>query len=558
MLFTAQAQPVSDTVAQDVVVYDTIVTKHIVKRVVKAGTVLPGPVRKSTKPFYVVDQRSKYAATIHPEELKKHLSILASDEFEGRETTLPGQKKAAAYIADYFKELEIPAIVNDTSYYQPIPFTSEGWEKVDIVVDKKKYAFMKDLYCFNRTNRNRPVVKADEFVFLGFGIDDEKYSDYKKAKVKNKVILIYQGEPMDKDSISYITGTKELSEWTNNYRKKLRAAKKHGVKTVLLIEPKVPFFVNRYKQFLIERSIRVADAKARRSSYANSMYISTKTAKALIGKKLSQIAKTREKIRKKGKPKSLRVKRDFVIHQRKNKLDVSSENVLGYIEGSDTKLKEELVIISAHYDHLGKRGEDVFNGADDNGSGTSALLEIAEAFMLAKKNGHGPRRSVLIMMMTGEEKGLLGSAYYVNNPLFPLEKTVADINIDMIGREDKRHENNGNYVYVIGSDRLSTQLHEINEQANSKYVNLELDYKYNEKDDPNRYYYRSDHYNFAEKGIPSIFYFSGTHKDYHRPTDTVDKINFKKVAATARLAFLSAWEIANRADRIVVDVEQEK
>ena len=161
------------------------------------------------------------------------------------------------------------------------------------------------------------------------------------------------------------------------------------------------------------------------------------------------------------------------------------------------------------------------------------------------------------MLVTGEEKGLLGSQYYVEYPLFPLEQTVANVNVDMVGRVDEKYADNPNYIYVIGSDRLSTELHEINENANKNYTNLVLDYTYNAEDDPNRYYYRSDHYNFAERGIPAIFYFNGTHADYHRATDTVEKINFEKMAKIGQLIFHTTWELANREKRIVVDVIQE-
>jgi Zn-dependent M28 family amino/carboxypeptidase len=240
----------------------------------------------------------------------------------------------------------------------------------------------------------------------------------------------------------------------------------------------------------------------------------------------------------------------FVKQLLGNKKKIKGENVLGYIEGDD--LKDELIIVTAHYDHLGKHDSLVFNGADDDGSGTVAALEIAEAFMLAKKAGHGPRRSVLIMPVSGEEKGLLGSKYYAENPVYPLEKTVANLNIDMIGRLDDWHDT-ANYVYLIGADRLSQELHDISEEVNKKYIGLNLDYTFNEEDDPNRYYYRSDHYNFAKNNIPVIFYFNGVHEDYHKTTDTVEKIDFQKIENITRLVFLTAWELANRDERIVVD-----
>ena len=184
-------------------------------------------------------------------------------------------------------------------------------------------------------------------------------------------------------------------------------------------------------------------------------------------------------------------------------------------------------------------------------------MELAQAFALAKKAGHGPRRSILFMAVTGEEKGLFGSAYYVMHPSLPLENTITNLNIDMVGRIDSKHEENPNYVYLIGSDRLSKDLHELSENANATYCNLELDYTYNDPKDPNRYYYRSDHYNFAKNKIPVIFYFNGTHPDYHRPTDTVDKIEFDILANRTKLVFHTAWEIANREERISVDIPPE-
>jgi Zn-dependent M28 family amino/carboxypeptidase len=231
--------------------------------------------------------------------------------------------------------------------------------------------------------------------------------------------------------------------------------------------------------------------------------------------------------------------------------------VLAVIEGSDEKLKKEYVFVTAHYDHLGANGEKIFHGADDNASGTSSVIEIARAFAEAKKQGVGPKRTVVCMLVSGEEKGLLGSEYYTKYPLFPMDKTVVDVNIDMVGRNDKEHPD-GNYVYVIGADRLSTELHEINERANAIHTNLTLDYKYNDPNDPNHYYERSDHYNFAEKGIPAIFFFNGTHVDYHQATDTREKIDFNALAKRAQLAFYTAWDIANRPTAPMVNVPQKK
>ena len=228
-----------------------------------------------------------------------------------------------------------------------------------------------------------------------------------------------------------------------------------------------------------------------------------------------------------------------------------SENVVAFIEGSEKP--EEIIVISAHYDHLGMTDEDIYNGADDDGSGTVAIMKIAEAFQKAVEKGNGPKRSILFLHVTGEEKGLLGSKYYVNYPIFPLANTVANLNIDMIGRVDEAHTATPDFVYLIGSDKLSIELHTISEEINSKFTNLFLDYTYNDENDPNRFYYRSDHYNFAKNNIPIIFYFNGTHEDYHRPSDTPDKINYEVLAKRTQLVFFTAWELSNRAERVVVD-----
>jgi len=225
-----------------------------------------------------------------------------------------------------------------------------------------------------------------------------------------------------------------------------------------------------------------------------------------------------------------------------------SQNIIAYIKGSE--FPDEYLFISAHSDHEGLIDGEIYNGADDNGSGTAAVLEIAEAFNEAVKDGYKPKRSIVFLHVTAEEKGLHGSRYYSNNPIFPIENTMATLNIDMIGRVDPSHKDNENYIYVIGSDRISTELHFIAQKANDKFTKLNLDYKYNADNDPNRYYYRSDHYNFALKGIPIIFFFNGEHEDYHKPTDTADKINYPLLSKRTKLIFATAWHIANSDERL--------
>jgi len=227
----------------------------------------------------------------------------------------------------------------------------------------------------------------------------------------------------------------------------------------------------------------------------------------------------------------------------------ASENVIAYIKGSEKP--EEFIVISGHLDHMGVKKDKIYYGADDNGSGTVAIMEIAQAFKAAQKKGQQPKRSLIFIHFTAEEIGLQGSKYYVENPIFKLENTMANLNIDMIGRVDKSHKDNPNYIYIIGADRISKELHNVSENVNNKFYNLDFDYTYNEDGDPNRYYFRSDHYNFAKNNIPSIFYFNGVHADYHAPTDTADKINFELLEKRTRLIFSTAWYLANQDHKLV-------
>ncbi|MDA7797886.1 M28 family metallopeptidase [bacterium] len=233
---------------------------------------------------------------------------------------------------------------------------------------------------------------------------------------------------------------------------------------------------------------------------------------------------------------------------------VKTENVAAIIKGD--VYPNEYIVLTAHLDHVGIEDGEIYNGADDDGSGSMALLEIAQAFKLAELDGNKPKRSIVILHVSAEEKGLLGSKYYAENPLYPLNETITNLNVDMIGRTDPtRESDNDNYIYLIGTDRLSSMLHETSEKVNSRTVNLELDYRFNAWDDPNRFYERSDHFNFAKNNIPVIFYFSGTHEDYHGPGDTPDKIRYDLLTQRSRLIFHTAWEIANMDKRIEVDQE---
>ncbi len=488
----------------------------------------------------------KYAQTITSEDLKEDLYVIAADSMQGRETGTEGQKKAANYIYNHFQKSGIPPY-NGKDYYQHYTLFRSGGYVATVVINGVEFDFLKDFYFLP----GAPVtdMSATSFVMGAYGIDDEYYSDYKEIDVKGNWILTWPGEPLDKNGFSLVTEEEELSEWSTNWRKKAQTAKEKGADGIFIIDTALEKNAARFAHY-IERGKVSVEPLNNKEEFLQ-VFISQKMADELMKSSKKSEEKLKTYISKKGKSTATSLQSDFSVYITSKEEKIPAENVLGYVEGSD--LKEEVIVISAHYDHLGTHDGKIFNGADDDGSGTVAIMDLAEAFAKAKAEGHGPRRSILFMAVSGEEMGLLGSTYYTNNPVFPLENTVANLNIDMIGRLDEKHADNENYVYLIGSDKLSSELHEISEKANTDYTELEIDYTFNAPDDPNRFYYRSDHYNFAKNNIPVIFYFNGVHEDYHQHTDTVDKINFSKMEKITRLVFHTAWQLANQDKRIEVD-----
>lgn len=497
------------------------------------------------------DVQLKYAETITVLDLRSRLEIIASDDFEGRETGQLGQKKAANYIKERFQEFGYQPIEKLGGYFQPFKLQLTYPDTVKLVVGNDSLQFLKDMYYF--PGFGDIFIKTENLLYLGFGIETELYSDYKDAEVGGRVVMISSGEPINKKGISWVSGVEEKSDWTVDWGKKIELAQAKGVKALLIIDDNFSTSVSKFGRYIKRPDMKVSD-KPVEAKGIPLIYISSKMANRILkGAGIKEgHQKLESKINKKGVPKKVELGVSVTIDVKKNREELTSENVLAYLKGSEKP--EELVVVTSHYDHLGRKGDRIFNGADDDGSGTTSLLELAEAFALAKKEGHGPKRSMLFMTVSGEEKGLLGSEFYTDNPVYSLTNTVANLNIDMIGRIDENHAPDSNYVYIIGSDKLSTELHALSEKTNKTYTGIEFDYAYNDENDPNRFYYRSDHYNFAKNNIPVIFYFTGVHEDYHQPTDTVDKIMFQKMQKIARLIFHTAWEIANRDARLEVDV----
>jgi hypothetical protein len=517
----------------------------------------PAPKKRT----YEMPDGSLFAETIKAEDLKALLYVLASDSLQGRETGEEGQRKAARFIARMFKEAGIPAKGDRNDYQQGVQLQNDTWTDLGLKVGDQEFKNRTDFYVFPANNPDKPEILLKEVVFVGYGIEDEKYSDYTGTDVSGKAVVFYFGEPMSKEGNSLLTGTNSRSQWSLDWKKKIQTAKKKGATAAFVIMPQFEdgLRLNRKSASTFGWKPGFGDPEKATKDLVPFMFVNAAVGKAILGDKAAKVEQELADLANGGKFKPVKVKSKIQMRLDKETKRLEGSNVFAVIEGSDEKLKKEYVLVTAHYDHLGMADSTViYYGADDNGSGSSGVIEIARAFAEAKKQGKGPKRTVICMLVSGEEKGLLGSKYYTDVPLYPLDKTVVDVNIDMIGRVDERHADNPNYVYSIGSGRISTHLKDVCEMVNAERTKLELDYQYDRPDDPNRYYERSDHYNFAEKGIPVVFFFNGTHPDYHRPTDTADKINFDALAKRAQLAFYVAWEAANRPTGFPADVEQPK
>ncbi|WP_285060113.1 M28 family peptidase [Pedobacter ginsengisoli] len=496
----------------------------------------------------------RFSQGISKDNAYKHLSVLASDEYEGRETGTPGGWKAADYIRNHFKAIGLKGPVKG-DYFQPVDMVRYTLSQI-LTIDGQPAEALKDFYIMPQAVSVKGFTfNTPSVLFAGYGLKKDGYNDFDGQNVAGKVVMVLKAAEPGTASVTAASERTALNA-------KLKYLNDNKATAVLVIDPAVAHMPENLKAYLqIEQLVMKSKENAERLNAAQAMpviTISSGTAdKILAGARTNLEALTR-KIADTGKPATQEIKIAVSVCANKIEKAVRAENVLGFLEGSDPKLKSEVLVVTSHYDHIGitpnAKGDDkINNGADDDGSGTTGVLMIAEAFARAKKAGKGPKRSILFMTVTGEEKGLLGSEWYAENPIFPLKKTITNLNIDMIGRGDKDHESDNNFVYIIGSDMLSSDLDRIGKKANSDYVNIKLDERYNNRTDPNRFYYRSDHYNFAKHGIPVIFYFNGVHEDYHQPGDEVSKIDFPMLAKRAKLVYFTAWELANGLKRPVVD-----
>ena len=498
------------------------------------------------------DAAAKYAAGITGNNLNKYLSVIASAEMEGRETGTEGQRKAAAYIESQFKTLGLKSVPSLNGYQQLYPLYQDSLKTVELEIAGKVAEYGKD-YITSLNNNEDGKFKGKKVIFAGYGIDDEKYSDYTGLDVKGKVVIIFLGEPK-KDGKYFLSGSTRASEWTfPGISKKLGVAAAKGAAGVLLINPSQETF----NQRAVDNSKKTGVYYPRANSQAkqlNFAQLSHAFAKELIGNNFDTLVKISRTSGTIDQQWAMEKKAKIEFEFEKYRTTINASNVVGIIEGTDKK--DEYVFLTGHYDHLGMRNGQIYYGADDDGSGTCAVIAMAEAFAKAAAEGFKPRRTIVFMTVSGEEKGLWGSEYYSDHAFYPLEKTTVDLNTDMVGRVDTERKTGDtlNYVYVIGHDKLSSDLPVINEGVNNKYTKLVLDYKFDDPNDQNRIYFRSDHYNFARKGVPVLFFYDGMLKaDYHKPTDTIEKINWDLYEKRVRMIFHTAWEMANRDEMLKRD-----
>ena len=479
----------------------------------------------------------KYAETITAADASKILYVLAGAEMEGRETATYGQKKAAAFIENHFKTLGLlPG--NNGSYQMLYPVFRDSLLNSQISVNGTDFQLNTDFQPILQMS-NSATQFFSEVVLVGHGIVDEGWNDYANLDVAGKAVLILDGAPE-----GYSSKKKGWRAPSGMYGK-IGAAAQKGAAAIILVTTGFPRggitpLGNMYTKLFSPKQSAVV------------YNVSPAIAEKIVGLEWSTM-------NKKAKVEGKTIASEVMLELNKKVQMLNSSNVLGYIEGTDKK--DEWLIVTGHYDHLGKKGDVIYYGADDDGSGSTGVMEIAEAFAKAKAEGKGPRRNVMFMTVSGEEKGLWGSEYFSEHPVMPLEKVTADLNIDMIGRVDTERKTGDtlNYIYVVGDDKLSTELKPLSEMVNNKTGKLTLDYKFNDPNDTEQIYFRSDHYNFARKGVPVIFYYDGMLKaDYHKPTDTPDKINYQLLEKRARLVFNTAWEMANRETMMKRDLELPK
>jgi hypothetical protein len=485
-----------------------------------------------------------YQNTITEEGLFVDLDFLSSDSLKGRDTGSAGERIAADYLADRYQDLGLMPGGNEQTYYQNFELIQTTFDNITYEVLKEGESIdisvhsYDDIANFYRISDGEKYLFGD-IVFVGLGVRDTS-----KINLENKWLLSFH-DPIINSS--------------ERMKKLVHANNALGVIYIEHSNSEV-FEEEAYimqGEFRSESRVKLPHLNDSDKSYVR---IHPKLASQLLGlHSINELNDLKNKL--KANPNSFEpFEMEYSLKYTPNiRMRITkSRNVIAFIEGDDPILKDEVVVLSAHYDHVGVgspdvNGDFIYNGADDDGSGTVALLQIAQGLKAAKDAGASFKRSVLFLHVSGEELGLLGSRFYSDHPVFPIEKTVANLNIDMIGRRDPAHLDNPNYIYIIGGKIISSSLQETLIKANKMSVNIELSDRYNSLRDPNQFYRRSDHWNFGRFGVPFIFFFNGTHKDYHKPSDEIDNIDFYALRKRTQLIFMTAALLSNSDEKPTVD-----
>ena len=519
---------------------------------------------KTKKPVAAVTSVSQKAAEqITAAQMREYLTFIASDEMEGRDTPSRGLDLTAKFLATNLARWGLKPAGDDGTFFQKIALRRDqvNKEQTRVKLNDQNLAFGEDYIALPG---NAEV--SGQLVFAGNGwfVKSKNMDAYKGIDAKGKIAVIFtslNGMPRGVSSSDLSSG-KPGEDWIAPFE---YARKQGAIATVVI--PDFQFMANweRNRQRLNERPTTVVDKfQPPEASRLPGIVITPRIANLLFQGEKQNATSLFETTFGGTAPDPFELspnkKMSITIS---NKGDaIATQNVVAVFEGSDPVLKDEYVALGAHYDHVGigspVNGDTIYNGADDDGSGTTALLAIAEALVKAPTR---PKRSVLFTWHAGEEKGLWGSRYFTDYPTVPLQKIVTQLNIDMIGRSRKEGDTNPrnnslsgpNEIYVIGSKMMSTELGELTAAVNKGYLNLTYNYRYDDPKDPNRFFFRSDHYNYARKGIPIVFFFDGEHEDYHRPGDEAQKIDYEKMQKIVRTVYVMLWEIANRPTRPVVD-----
>ena len=512
-------------------------------------------------PVSLATQRG--ADNITEAQIRDYLSFIASDALEGRDTPSRGLDTAAQFLAMNMSRWGLKPAGDDGTFFQKIALSRMAVDKAETRAQMNNQTLtLGDDYIPLSRNADVP---ASQLVFAGTGwlIKSKNIDGFKGIDAKGKIAIVFSPP----DGLPRRVTRSDLSgRRGEDWMGPAEYAMKQGAVGIVIV-PDFQYLANwdRNRTRITERGTTTVERFQAASSPQSPGMVAAPRLTNLLFQGEKQNATSIFEAAYGGQPLE-----PFVLSAQKTlsitvrvKSDVAAtQNVVGVFEGSDPVLKNEYVALGAHYDHVGvgipMNGDAIYNGADDDGSGTTALLAMAEALSKASTR---PKRSVLFVWHTGEEKGLWGSRYFTEFPTIPLEKIVTQINIDMIGRSKKEGDTNPrntglsgpNEIYVIGSKMMSTELGEITDSVNKQYLNLTYDFRYDDPTDPNRFFFRSDHYNYARKGIPIVFFFDGVHEDYHRPGDSPDKIDYQKMENVSRTIYMMLWEIANLATRPKVD-----